>query len=60
MSVWAELTESVRKLLLMQHELDQLKDWVIDMARKIEDHNGRLIRVETIIDLARSRQITRD
>lgn len=60
MSVWAELTDSVRKLLLMQHQLDRLNAEVAAMDRKVEDHDGRLVRVETIIELARSRQISRD
>lgn len=60
MSVWAELTDSVRKLLLMQHQLDRLNADAADMDRRIEDHEGRLIRLETIIDLARNRQIPRD
>lgn len=59
MSVWAELTDSIRKVLLMQHQLDRLNAQAREMARKI-DHDGRLIRVETIIDLARNGQLPRD
>jgi hypothetical protein len=44
----------------MQHQLDHLNAEVAEMDRKVEDHDGRLIRVETIIELARSRQISRD
>lgn len=60
MSVWSELANSIRKLMAMQDQLDLLNVRVRDIAEKLEDHQYRLIRVETIIDLARSRQLRRD
>lgn len=57
MSVWVDLARSIRKLMVMQDQLDRLNAQTREIAAKLEDHSYRLIRVETIIDLARKRQL---
>lgn len=60
MSTWSDLASSVRKLLVMQDQMDRLSADAMDMAHKLEEHHSRLIRIETIIDLARNQQVSRD
>ena len=60
MSVWVELARSIRKVMAMQDELDRLSAQTREIAEKLEDYGYRLVRVETIIDLAGRRQLSRD
>ncbi len=53
MSAVDSLIKSIRRVILMESKLELLADGLKDASRRLIDHEGRLIRIETIIELAR-------
>jgi ppGpp synthetase/RelA/SpoT-type nucleotidyltranferase len=60
MSAWAELREGIRKVILMQDRLERLSAGTEKMAGQLADHDRRLVRIETMIELAQRRQLPGD
>jgi hypothetical protein len=52
MSAWTELKDSIRKIILMESRLDGLTDAIDRLADQSLDHEKRLIRIETMIEVA--------
>ena len=59
MSVWSDLRSTLRSIIVMEEKIDRLAAAVEKMAGHIEDHEKRLIRIETLIELARERRLPR-
>ena len=55
MSVWDDLKGSLRKIILMEIRLDQLTGAIDKLSDQTLDHEKRLIRIETMIEIAQSR-----
>lgn len=47
------LLGSIRRVILMEAKLQDLADGLKDVSRRVVDHEGRLIRIETMIELSR-------
>jgi len=56
MSVWQSLLAAGRELTIVTERVDRLRAEVDDMNKTVMDNTERLIRIETLIDLARERQ----
>lgn len=46
---------SLRQVILMESKLQRLADSVDEMADAVMDHEKRLIRLETMVEIAQSR-----
>lgn len=57
MSIWTELRDGIRQAVLMQDRLERLSGQVDRTVEHLRDHDRRLTRIETLIELARSRQL---
>ena len=55
MSVWDDLKGSIRKIVLMESRIDGIAAAVDRLADQALDHEKRLIRIETMIELAQRR-----
>lgn len=55
MSAWSDLRDSIRKIILMQDKIDRLAQGVDRVASEVMDHEKRLIRIETLIEVAQNR-----
>ena len=55
MSMWRELKESLRKIILMESRIDGLAGAVDRLTEASLDHEKRLIRIETMIEVAHNR-----
>ena len=56
MSMWRELKESLRKIILMESRIDGLAGAVERLTEASLDHEKRLIRIETMIEVAQNRK----
>lgn len=54
MSAWSELRDSIRKIILMQDKLDRLATGLSSVGEQVMDHEKRLIRIETMIEMAQA------
>jgi hypothetical protein len=54
MSAWDDLKKSIRKIVLMEEKLNQLSSGLAAMSEQVMDHEKRLIRIETMIELAQT------
>ena len=54
MTLIADALATTKKILLVSEELDWLSDDVESLARTVADHERRLIRMETVIEIAQS------
>ncbi len=52
MSVWAELKSNLRKIILMEDRIARLSDALDSLTDQALDHEKRLIRIETMIEMA--------
>ena len=53
MTLLADALATTKKILLVSEELNRLSEETKALSRTVADHEGRLIRIETIIDIAR-------
>ena len=56
MSWLTDLSGNIKKIILMQDKVDRLGDEVRELRADVVDHGNRLIRIETMIELAQSSQ----
>ena len=52
MSLLADAFATTKKILLVSEELNRLSEDSRSLARTVSDHEHRLIRLETTVDLA--------
>lgn len=53
MSMIGEALSAVRRLMLMDSEIERMKDAVARHDALIRDHNDRLVRIETVLEFYR-------
>ena len=56
MSAWSDIRDSVRKIILMQDKIDRLASGLSRLSADVMDHEKRLIRIETMIEMAQARR----
>ena len=56
MSAWSDIRDSVRKIILMQDKIDRLASGLSRLSTDVMDHEKRLIRIETMIEMAQVRR----
>lgn len=49
-----ELGGNLRKIILMQDKIDRLGDEVKSLRTDVRDHGYRLVRIETMIEMAQA------
>jgi hypothetical protein len=52
--MWGKLKESIRKIVLMESRIGGRTDAVDRLSDQSLDHEKRLIRIETMIEMAQS------
>jgi len=52
LSVWTDLSGALRNAILIQERIDQLAVAVDPMSHRLQDHDRRLVRIETMIEVA--------
>jgi hypothetical protein len=61
MSVLSQVLTYGKEVILLTERVDQLLEDRKDLITKIEDHEKRLVRIETIMEFAaRQRRVSRD
>jgi hypothetical protein len=55
MSALDSLLTSIRRVILMESKIQDLADGLSEVSRRVVDHEGRLIRIETLVELAQRR-----
>lgn len=60
MSLWADLRNAVRQVVLVQERVERLVVDVDKAEGRLLDHEQRLTRLETLISVALSRRLTRE
>jgi hypothetical protein len=61
MSVLSQILSYGKELLLLTERVDRLLEDRKELIAKLEDHERRLVRIETVMEFAaRQRRITRD
>ena len=55
MSVWSDLKDGIRQVILLESRIDQLNGAVDRLADQSLDHEKRLIRIETMIAVVQGR-----
>lgn len=56
MSAWSDIKDSVRKIILMQDKIDRLATGLSRLSTDVMDHEKRLIRIETMIEMTQPRR----
>jgi hypothetical protein len=56
MSWLGDLGANLKKIVLIEHKLDSLADEVRHLRTTSLDHAQRLVRIETMIEMARERR----
>jgi len=51
LSLLSDALATTKKIFLVSEELDRLSEDVRELARAVADHEGRLIRIETMIEM---------
>jgi len=59
MSIWSDLRGAIRQAILVQERVDRLIVGVEKVGDRLLDHDRRLTRIETLIAVARRRQLNR-
>ena len=59
-SIWSDLRDGVRQAILMNERVERLHVDVEKITDELRDHDRRLTRIEMLIELARSRQLSAD
>lgn len=55
MSVWGQLKDNIRKIILMEARIDGVASAVDRLIEQGLDHEKRLVRIETMIEIAQAR-----
>jgi hypothetical protein len=54
------MRDGIREAILLKDRVEQLRNDVGEIGEKLADHDRRLVRIETIIELARSTRLAKD
>lgn len=54
------MREAVRQMILVQERVEQLTAGIERATDRLADHDRRLVRIETIVDLAQRRRLPGD
>lgn len=57
MSTWTDLREGIRRAILMQERVERLGAGIEKMEERVLDHDRRLVRIETMIEIAQQNRI---
>jgi hypothetical protein len=57
MSLWSDLRSAIRQAILVQERVERLIVDVDKVGDRLLDHDRRLTRIETLIAVARRRQL---
>lgn len=60
MSLWTELRNAIRQVVLIQERVERLIINVDKAEERLFDHDLRLTRIETLISVAQHRQLSRE
>jgi hypothetical protein len=60
MSIWTDLREAVRQLILMQERVEHLTQSIEGAIDRLADHDRRIVRIETIIEVAQRSRLRSD
>ena len=55
MTFWSELRNALRRAILVEDRLERLNADVDQSSEQLRDHERRLTRIETMIEIARAR-----
>ncbi len=53
MGLWSDLKDGIRTIVLVEDRIEKLSIEQKTMAAQIIDHDRRLVRIETMIELSR-------
>jgi predicted DNA-binding protein YlxM (UPF0122 family) len=56
MGVYDDVKRTIRSLVLFEERLDRIMDRAAKHDALLEDHEKRLIRIETMIEIAQTRR----
>ncbi len=56
MSAWRDLREGVRQAILLQDRVERLAEGVKQIEQATRDHERRLVRIETMIEIAQQQR----
>lgn len=54
MTAFEELLKSIRRVIVMESKLEDLSSGLKEITGRVMDHEGRLIRIETMIEVAQA------
>ncbi len=57
MTAWNDLREGIRRAILMQERAERVIAGVEKIEARVIDHERRLVRIETLIELAQQRRL---
>jgi len=57
MSTISDVMTAMKDVLLLTDKVDRSGKMLSELARELRDHDRRLIRLETMVEMARTRQI---
>jgi hypothetical protein len=60
MSAWTEIRDGIRKVILMQDHLERLSGDAAKLSAQLADHERRLVRIETMIEIAQRRRVSQN
>lgn len=60
MSAWTDLRDGILDVIRMQERVERLSAQSDRMASQLSDHDRRLVRIETLIELAGRSRLRRD
>ena len=56
MGLWTDLKDGIRKVVLMEDRLERVAIEQKSMAGQLIDHDRRLVRIETMIEMSRGQR----
>lgn len=59
MSAWSDLREGIRRAILMQERVERVIAGIEKIEARVIDHERRLVRIETMIELAQHGRLGR-
>jgi hypothetical protein len=60
MSTFKDVISAMKELLMLTDKVDRAGKMLSDIASELRDHDRRLIRLETMFELARSQPLFKD
>lgn len=57
MSVWNDMRDGLRRAILLQDRVERMAGLVQGLDLQLTDHERRLVRIETMIELAQQNRL---